>query len=69
MSRKITLYLSFKLFHFFLACLAVMGRPEATTNSLGEKKFNYIILVYYAKHYRSLYTQKHKKYLLPTIYG
>lgn len=54
MSREITLYLSFKLFHFFLACLAVMGRPEVATNSLvNEKKkyhFNYLtIIVNYAK--------------------
>lgn len=38
MSREITLYLSFKLFHFFLACLAVMGRPEVATNSLVNEK-------------------------------
>lgn len=32
MNKKMTLYLSFKLFHFFLACLAVMVRPEEATN-------------------------------------
>lgn len=64
MNKKITLYLSFKLFHFFLACLAVMDRPEEATNWLRKEKNVYIDC---ATHQCRWYT--HSKYLLPTVYG
>lgn len=48
MNKKITLYLSFILFHFFLACLAVMVRPEEATNWLRkEKRYSTIVSIKY----------------------